>query len=326
MAQSEQIKEITDRLEKGLEALFQSDNYRDYLNTMSKFHNYSFNNNLLIAMQRPDATYVAGYQSWQKNFGRQVEKGEKAIKIIAPSPYKKIEETPILDKNGNQMLGLDGKPMTEKIEHIMPGFRVTSVFDVSQTSGAELPDICKQLDGSVIGYKDLQEALSRYSPAPIKFDEITSGANGFYSSENKSITVKEGMSEAQTLKTSVHEVAHSILHDRDNGTILNADSRTKEVQAESVAYTVCQHYGLDTSDYSFGYVAGWSSDKDMKELKASLETIQNTARDIINGIDKHLADIQLERTNEIAYTTPTTDYIELFTSHDDISANCRIGR
>ena len=301
MAQSEQIKEITDKLEKGLKALIQSDNYRDYLNTMSKFHNYSFNNSLLIAMQRPDATYVAGYQSWQKNFGRQVEKGEKAIKIIAPSPYKKIEETPILDKNGNQMLGLDGKPMTEKVEHIMPGFRVTSVFDVSQTSGAELPDICKQLDGSVIGYQDLQEALSRYSPAPINFDEISSGANGFYSSESKSITVKEGMSEAQTLKTSVHEVAHSILHDRDNGTILNADSRTKEVQAESVAYTVCQHYGLDTSDYSFGYVAGWSSDKDMKELKASMETIQSAARDMINGIDKHLADIRLEHIDEIAY-------------------------
>lgn len=318
MAQSEQIKEITDKLEKGLESLFQSDNYRDYLNTMSKFHNYSFNNNLLITMQRPDATYVAGYQSWQKNFGRQVGKGEKAIKIIAPSPYKKIEETPLLDKNGNQMIGLDGKPMTEKVEHIMPGFRVTSVFDVSQTSGAQLPDICKQLDGSVIGYQDLQEAISRYSPVPIIYDEVTSGANGFYSSESKSITVKIGMSEAQTLKTSVHEVAHSILHDKDNGTKPHADSRTKEVQAESVAYTVCKHYGLDTSDYSFGYVAGWSSDKDMKELKASMETIQNTARDMINGIDEHLTNVKLEHANEIS-STCSEDNSESQTINDYIS-------
>lgn len=294
-ARSEQIKEITDKLEKGLESLFQSDNYRDYLNTMSKFHNYSFNNNLLISLQRPDATYVAGYTSWQKNFHRQVEKGEKAIKIIAPAPYKKVIETPVIGKDGTQMLGLDGKPLTEKKEQIMPGFKITSVFDVSQTSGEELPSICKTLDGSVEGYADFKDALSRFSKVPINTAPIEGGANGFFSNSEKSITIKEGLSEAQTIKTTIHEVAHSILHDKDTGTDLTADSRTKEVQAESVAYTVCQHYGLDTSDYSFGYVAGWSSDKDMKELKSSMETIQQTAKDMINGIDKCLDDIRLEK-------------------------------
>ncbi len=301
MTRQESINEITSKLEEGLEALFQSDKYMEYLNTMSKFHNYSFNNNLLIAMQKPDATYVAGYTSWQKNFDRQVNKGEKAIKIIAPSPYKKIEEKTLIGSDGKPLLGLDGKPLTEKVEHVMQGFKVTSVFDVSQTSGAELPNIVKTLDSSVDGYKDFKEALTRYSPVPITTEKIDGRANGFYSHDTKSITIKEGMSEAQTIKTTVHEVAHSILHDKESGTELNVDTRTREVQAESVAYTVCKHYGIDTSDYSFGYVAGWSSGRDMKELKSSMQTIQETAKNMINGLDKHLADIRLEKTDEMAY-------------------------
>ncbi len=303
MTRQESISEITSKLEEGLEALFQSDKYKEYLNTMSKFHNYSFNNNLLIAMQKPDATYVAGYTSWQKNFDRQVNKGEKAIKIIAPSPYKKIEEKTLFGSDGKPLLGLDGKPLTEKVEHVMQGFKVTSVFDVSQTSGAELPNIVKTLDSSVDGYKDFKEALNRYSPVPINTEKIDGRANGFYSHDTKSITIKEGLSEAQTVKTTVHEVAHSILHDKETGTELNADSRTKEVQAESVAYTVCKHYGIDTSDYSFGYVAGWSSGRDMKELKSSMQTIQETAKNMINGLDKHLDNIRFEKADEMAFKT-----------------------
>ncbi len=301
MTQKEQIADITAKLEEGVNNLFLSDNYKNYLDTMSKFHNYSFNNNLLIAMQKPDATFVAGYESWNKNFDRHVLKGEKAIKIIAPAPYKKIEEKPILDSNGKQKIGLDGIPLTEKVEHIMPGFKVTNVFDISQTTGKDLPSICRKLDGSSDNYQNLQEAVVRYSPVSIEYKQISGGANGYYNNETKSIVVKEGMSDIQTLKTSVHEVAHSILHDKDSGVVINVDSRTKEVQAESVAYTVCQHYGIDTSDYSFGYIGGWSSGKDLKELKASMQTIQKTANGLITGIDEQLNNIRLEQTKEIAY-------------------------
>ncbi len=299
MTQAEQIKEITEKLENGINDLFQSDKYRDYLNTMSKFHNYSFNNNLLISMQKPEATYVAGYDSWKKNFGRQVEKGEKAIKIIAPAPYKKIVERPVLKKDGTPVLKSDGKPLMEKAEKIMPGYRVTSVFDISQTTGPEIPKICKTLNASVEGFSELQDAISHYSAVPIEFTRIDGPANGYYNNETKVITVKEGMSEAQTVKTSIHEVAHSLLHDKDTGLEEAVDLRTKEVEAESVAYTVCKHYGIDTSDYSFGYIAGWSSGKDIKELKASLETIRQTANDMICGIDKYLDEMSLDRSKDI---------------------------
>ena len=323
----DQVTEITEKLESGIRDMMNSDNYKNYLKTMSKFTNYSFNNSLLIAMQCPEASYVAGYRSWEANFERHVNKGEKAIKILAPAPYKIEREQDKIGSDGKVIKNADGSTIKEKVEVTIPAFKAISVFDVSQTSGKELPSIgVNQLDGTVEGYSDFMKALENFSPAPISFENIEGGAHGYFSPSENRIVIQEGMSELQTCKTALHEVTHSILHNKDAEKEIAPDRNTKEVQAESVAYTVCQHYGLDTSDYSFGYVAGWSSDKDMKELRASLETIQNTAKDMINGIDKHLADIQLERTNEIAYTTPTTDYIELFTSHNDISANRGIGR
>ena len=302
---AEKLKEITDRLEQGIAELFDSERYREYLKVMSKFHNYSFNNTLLIAMQKPDASLVAGFSAWKNNFGRNVMKGQKGIKIIAPSPFKirqKVEkidphtQKPIIDK--------DGKPVTEEKEVKIPAYKVVSVFDVSQTEGKELPDIAvDELTGDVDRYKDFFAALEKTSPVPIAFENIGGGSHGYYHLEDKRIAINEGMSELQTLKTAIHEIAHAKLHDID----LNApedeqqprvDRRTREVEAESVAYTVCQHYGLDTSDYSFGYVAGWSSGRELSELKSSLETIRSAAAEIINSIDENLAELQKAQDKE----------------------------
>ena len=302
---AEKLKEITDRLEQGITELFDSERYKEYLRVMSKFHNYSFNNTLLIAMQKPDASLVAGFSAWKNNFGRNVMKGQKGIKIIAPSPFKirqKVEkidphtQKPIIDK--------DGKPVTEEKEIKIPAYKVVSVFDVSQTEGKELPDIAvDELTGDVDRYKDFFAALEKTSPVPIAFENIEGGSHGYYHLEDKRIAINEGMSELQTLKTAIHEIAHAKLHDID----LNApkdeqqphvDRRTREVEAESVAYTVCQHYGLDTSDYSFGYVAGWSSGRELSELKSSLETIRSAAAEIINSIDENLAELQKAQDKE----------------------------
>ena len=302
---AEKLKEITDRLEQGITELFESERYREYLRVMSKFHNYSINNTLLIAMQKPDASLVAGFSAWKNNFERNVMKGQKGIKIIAPSPYKIKQEMQKIDPHTQKpVIGKDGKPVTEEKEVTIPAYKVVSVFDVSQTEGKELPDIAvDELTGDVDRYKDFFAALEKTSPVPIAFENIEGGSHGYYHLEDKRIAINEGMSELQTLKTAIHEIAHAKLHDID----LNApkdeqqphvDRRTREVEAESVAYTVCQHYGLDTSDYSFGYVAGWSSGRELSELKSSLETIRSAAAEIINSIDENLAELQKAQDKE----------------------------
>ena len=299
---AERMKEITDRLEAGIQALFESEQYKAYLTAMSKFHNYSFNNTLLIAMQKPDASLVAGFGKWRDDFERHVKKGEKGIKILAPSPYKVKKQMEKIDPATQKpVIGADGKPVTEEREIEIPAFRVVTVFDVSQTEGKEIPDIAvSELTGSVEQYQDFFTALEKASPVPIAFEDIEGGAHGYYHLEEKRIAIDEGMSELQTLKTAIHEIAHAKLHaiDKDAPATEQADRpdhRTREVQAESVAYAVCQHYGLDTSDYSFGYVAGWSSGRELSELKASLETIRKAANELITDIDGHLAQLQQER-------------------------------
>ena len=302
---AEKLKEITDRLEQGIAELFDSERYKEYLKVMSKFHNYSFRNTVLIAMQKPDASLLAGFSAWKNNFERNVMRGQKGIKIIAPSPYKIKQEMQKIDPHTQKpIIGKDGKPVTEEKEVTIPAYKVVSVFDVSQTEGKELPDIAvDELTGDVDRYKDFFAALEKTSPVPIAFENIEGGSHGYYHLEDKRIAINEGMSELQTLKTAIHEIAHAKLHDID----LNApkdeqqphvDRRTREVEAESVAYTVCQHYGLDTSDYSFGYVAGWSSGRELSELKSSLETIRSAAAEIINSIDENLAELQKAQDKE----------------------------
>ena len=298
---AEKMKEITERLEQGIQAIFESERYKEYLRVMSKFHDYSLNNTLLIAMQKPDASLVAGFSAWKNKFERSVKKGEKGIKIIAPSPFKVKQEMQRIDPATQKpIIGKDGKPITEEREITIPAYKVVSVFDVSQTEGKEIPDIsAENLVADVEQYEDFFKALEKTSPVPIAFEQIESGANGYYHLEDKRIAIDEGISELQTLKTAIHEIAHARLHDVD----LNApkdeqnrvDRRTREVQAESVAYAVCQHFGLDTSEYSFAYVAGWSSGKEMSELKASLETIQTAAKELITEIEGHFTDLQQQR-------------------------------
>ena len=307
----EKVKEITARLEQGVQAIFDSDRYKEFLTAMSKFHDYSLNNTILIAMQ--GGNLVKGYTQWQKDFDRHVKGGEKGIKIFAPAPYKVKKLVDKIDPATRQpMLDREGKPVKEEKEITVPAFKVVSVFDISQTEGKEFPDLSvKPLLADVEQYEDFFAALEKASPVPIAFEQIGSGANGYFSLTDKRIAIKEGVSELQAVKTAIHEIAHAKLHDVD----LNAppdqqnrvDRHTREVQAESVAYTVCQHFGLDTSDYSFGYVAGWSSGKEMTELKASLETIQATAKELINEIEGHFTELQQQRQAEQEQQTPLFD-------------------
>ena len=305
ITEKQKVQEITDKLEEGLKELFESEKYKTYLSTMSKFHNYSFNNTLLIAMQKPEATLVAGYKAWQKNFERHVNKGEKAIRILAPAPYKIKEERDKLDPvTGEMMFDENGMPQKEQVEVTIPAFRAVSVFDVSQTDGKPIPELeAQELLSTVEGYEDFVQALMNVAPVPIGFEDIPGDSKGYFHTEEKRIAVQENMSESQTLKTMVHEVAHSMLHNKEinRDDLMEApakDRNTKEVEAESVAYTVCQHFGIDTSDYSFGYIAGWSSGKDMKELKSSLDTIRKTASELITGIEGALQELQLNRAIE----------------------------
>ena len=296
---ADRMKEITDRLETGIQELFESERYKAYLTSMAKFHSYSFNNTLLIAMQ--GGQLVAGYNKWRDDFHRNVKRGEKGIKILAPAPYKAKKEVPKLDEQGKPVMDKDGKPLTEVQETQVPAFKIVSVFDVSQTEGEPLPSIgVDELAGNVEQYEDFFKALEQTSPVPMAFEDIPGGSHGYYHLTEKRIAIQENMSELQTLKTAIHEIAHAKLHAIDPEAPVTEqadrpDSRTREVQAESVAYAVCQHYGLDTSDYSFGYVAGWSSGKDLKELRASLETIRATAHELITAIDGHLAELQQQR-------------------------------
>lgn len=316
-----QVREITERLEQGIKDLFESEKYKEYLRTMSKFYNYSFRNTVLIAMQRPDATYVAGYNSWKKNFDRHVKAQEHGIKILAPTPYKVQQEQTKLDPvTQKPVLDADGKPVKEVVETTHPAFKVVTVFDVSQTEGKELPEITvNELNGSVENYTAFFETLKQESPVPISFENIPNGAKGLYSHVEARIAIQEGMSEVQTVKTAIHEIAHAKLHaigpDDKVAPEEKKNRRTKEVEAESVAYTVCQRFGIETSDYSFGYVAGWSSDKDIKELKGSLETIKRTAAEMIESIDAKLkvllAKQEQNRKAEIAVESDGKGFIEL---------------
>lgn len=303
---------IMKSLEEGVEKVFTSEQYQMYLQTMATFHNYSFNNTLLIAMQRPDATLLAGYQTWQKKFHRHVKRGEKGIKIIAPVPVKEKRQVEKIDEETQEIvIGIDGQPETETVERILPRFRVTTVFDVSQTEGEPLPSLeVNELAGDVLIYEDFMKGLEELSPVPFQFQEIDSGAKGYYSNAEKLVAIQTGMSQAQTMKTAVHEMAHAILHDRDvmeeNG--ITKDRMTKEVEAESVAYVVCNHFGLDTSDYSFNYVAGWSSGKEMSELRSSMDTIRLTSSKLIADITEKL--LELQKTRELENDIKTEELTE----------------
>ena len=297
--EKQKVQEITEKLEQGIKELFESEKYKTYLNTMSKFHNYSFNNIMLIAMQKPDATLVAGFKAWQKNFDRHVKKGEKGIRILAPAPYKIKEERDKIDPVTQELLlDKDGNPQKEEVEITIPAFRAVSVFDVAQTDGKPIPELAaKELLSDVEGYQDMIRAVEAISPVPIELEEIAGDSKGYYDREAKRIAVQENMSESQTLKTMIHEVAHSKLHSKEveQDEQMKKDRNTKEVEAESIAYTVCQHFGIDTSDYSFGYIAGWSSGRDTKELRASMDTIRRTASELITGIEEQLQEIQRNR-------------------------------
>ena len=295
--QGKDMDSIMQSLESGVEELFTSNRYQEFLKTMAKFHNYSFNNTMLIAMQRPDATLVTSYKNWQ-SMGRQVMKGEKGITIIAPAPYKKMKEKEVLDEKQRPIMGTDGKPKTEKVEVTVPHFKAVTVFDIAQTSGEPIQTLAPELlTAAVQDFDSFMQAIQKISPVPIRFDEIAGNANGYYHNADKEIVIKKGLSESQTLKTAIHETAHAKLHDREIMESLGVekDRLTKEVEAESVAYCVCSSFGLDTSDYSFPYIAGWSSSREMKEMKASMDVIRRTAGEMIDQLTEELEIILEEK-------------------------------
>ena len=303
----DRMREIVDSIENGIKELFESDKYRQYLSTMSRFHRYSVNNTMLIYMQRPDATHVAGFNKWRDQFGRNVLKGEKGIRIIAPTPYKKkVEEIKTDPETNAPVLDADGKAIIEEKEIRIPMFKVVSVFDVSQTSGKPLPQLAADLSGNVQQYEVFMEALRRASPVPMEIKPVARDTDGFFSIKAQSITIRAGMSEVQTVCAAVHEIAHAKLHDYEHMTELADDGKTilvpgeksrntEEVEAESISYAVCQYYGIETGENSFGYIATWSKGKELKELRASLETINKTASELITDIDRHFAEICKER-------------------------------
>ena len=301
----QQMKEITERLEQGVKDIFTSEMYTTYLRTMAKFHNYSFNNTLLIAMQRPDATLVAGFNAWKNKFNRYVKKGEKGIQIIAPAPIKEVEEREKIDKDtGLAVLNENGEPEMERVEYVVPRFRLTTVFDISQTDGEPIPSLeVNELTASVKDYALLTAAIEQVSPVPMRFDEIEGDAKGYYSDADKEICIQVGMGESQTIKTMIHEVAHAMLHNSDfmkqRGE--EKDRLTKETEAESIAFTVCSALGIDTSDYSFPYVASWASGKEMKELKDSMDTIRLTAADFLEKLEAAVAERSAERMTAMQY-------------------------
>lgn len=291
------MNSILKSLETGVENIFTGDKYAQYLQTMSKFHRYSFNNTLLIAMQRPDATLVTGYRNWQ-SMGRQVKKGQKGITILAPAPIKRKREQEILDQNHKPLLDADGKPRTEEVEVVIPRFKPTTVFDISQTDGEPIETLApEELTEAVADYDLFMEAITAVSPVPIRFDEIAGEAKGYYHSGDKEIVIQKGMSESQTIKTAIHETGHARLHDKDimEKQGIEKDRLTKEVEAESVAYCVCSAFGVDTSEYSFPYIAGWSSNRDMKELKSSMDIIRKTAGEMIDELSDNLQELFAEK-------------------------------
>ena len=301
----EDVKSLLSKLEDGLKAVFDSDNYKNYLNTMSKFHNYSINNTLLINQQKPDATLVAGFNSWAHNFERHVKRGEKGIKIIAPAPYYIKKEQQVIDpKTGEGILNPDGTPKMAEVEVKIPAFKVSYVYDVSQTYGKDLPTLgVSELTSDVDKAKDFINSLKKVSPVPVEFGKTKGDSKGFYSPDQGKIVVKEGMSEAQTIKTMVHEISHAKLHNPEKAKENAKKTKgTIEMEAESVAYIVCQHFGIDTSDYSFGYIAGWSEGKGIDELRDSMQSIRDTAGEMINRVEGDLRNVEREAQKEV--TTP----------------------
>ena len=316
----ERLKEITDSIETGIKELFESDKYKSYLQTMSRFHKYSLNNTMLISMQKPDATLVAGFNKWRDGFSRHVKKGEKGIKIIAPTPYKIKEEREKLDPQTKApLLDVSGKVQTEEVEIQIPMFRVVSVFDVSQTEGEPLPTLASNLTGNVEQFEVFMEAVKRTAPVPIEIKPMSVDTDGYYHIEDKRIAIREGMSEVQTISAAIHEVAHSLLHNREMEKELQAqqgenkkpmkpkDRNTEEVEAESISFAVCSYYGIQTAENSLGYIATWSKGKELAELRASLETINKTSSELISGIDAHFAEIIKERGMDIATETPALE-------------------
>lgn len=298
--QNDKIKELTDKLEAGIKGVFESNKYREYLSTMQKFHAYSYNNSLLILLQNPEASYVAGYKMWE-TMGRYVRKGEKGITILAPCPYKVKKSVEVIDdKTGQVKRDSQGKSVTEEKEIQYASFRAVSIFDISQTEGKPLPELAEELQGEIPDYKVLMDSIREVAPVPIRFESWDKSKKGHYDLGKKEIVIKSCMSDLQTVKTAIHETAHSILH-KDQAHI--KDSATMEVEAESTAFIVCQHLGLDTSDYSFGYLAGWSSDKTLPELKSSLQTIQKTAHEVIESLDRAI----LKNTNNLDISLSIAD-------------------
>ena len=310
----EQLKEITDRIEAGIRDIFESgdmEKYRNYLRTMSRFHNYSLNNQALIHLQRPDATLVAGYNRWRDKFSRHVLRGEKGITIIAPTPYKKKIEQEKLDPDTKlPILDADGKIVTEEKEIEIPMFRPVKVFDYAQTDGKPLPERVASpvanLTGSVENYEAFMEALRRSSPVPVEFKPLSADMDGYFSPKSQSITLREGMSEVQTVSAAVHEIAHAKLH---NYGLQQPEERrhksrnTEEVEAESISFMVCAYFGIETGANSFGYVATWSKNAELPEFRASLDTISKTANGIITDVEKHFAEVCKERGIELPKDT-----------------------
>ncbi len=296
---NEKIQELTEKLQTGIQELYDSEKYRDYLRTMARFHHYSFNNSLLIWAQRPDATAVAGYVNWKKLFGRTVNPGAKGIMIYEPSNYKRTLREVVTDEDGNPVLDKDGNKITRAVERTFPSFKVGYVFAYEDTSGKPLPSIVSIIDKDVSNYDSVMDALQKVSPAPIRFDSVDGGANGYYDLLKREFVVKDTLPQAQKIKTAVHEVAHSILHDKIDGLDQEADNRSREVCAESIAYVVCNYIGLDTSEYSFGYVGGWSAGKELKELQTKMEIIRSTAHTIISGIEAEILKETIQETETL---------------------------
>lgn len=296
---NEKIQELTEKLQTGIQELYDSEKYRDYLRTMAKFHHYSFNNSLLIWAQRPDATKVAGYREWQTKFGRTVNAGAKGIMIYAPSSYKRTLREVVTDADGNPVLDKDGNKVTRAVEKTFPSFKISYCFAYEDTSGKPLPSIVSIIDKDVSNYDSVMDALQKVSPAPIRFDSVDGGANGYYNLLKREIVVKDTLPQAQKIKTAVHEVAHSILHDKIDGLDQEANKREMEVSAESVAFVVCSYLGLDTNQYSFGYVAGWSAGKELKELQTKMEIIRSAAHTIISGIEAEIMKETIQETETL---------------------------
>ena len=297
----EQVQEITAKLEKGVIELFNSDKYKEYLSVMSRFSEYSFNNSLLIALQNPECTAVAGYKAWQRNFNRHVKAGSKAIKIIAPCPMKKTVEEVLKDEFGRPVLDQNGNPKTQEVEKKFLGFRVENVFALEDTEGQELPEIVHILDQAIENYDELMDVIQKVSPVPIHIQDISGNANGYYHLAERAIYIKESLPDAQKVKTSLHELAHFYLHDRVQGIDKEATEREREVAAESVAFTVSQWLHLDTSSYSFGYIGGWAGSQEIPQLKEKMEVIRKTANEIISSIEEELLYREIEKAETIAY-------------------------